>query len=150
MRSLLVALASVAACNSEPAKPAPHPLPPAQAQVPPATFGRPIHADTPLTSLADVTKTPASYKGKTIATRGTVTRVCQERGCWMAIQDSASSAVVRMHGHSFFVPTTSSGKQARVEGTVLLMKDGRECDDMTAENADIEIDAVGIELRDSS
>jgi hypothetical protein len=128
---------------------APAPAPP-KALAPAAAFGRALTAETPLTSLADVKGNPGAYKGKTIATRGTVTRVCQERGCWMAIKDGASNAVVRMHGHSFFVPTTSSGKQARVEGTVLLMKDGRECDDMSAENADIEIDALGIELRDST
>ncbi len=108
-------------------------------------FGDPLSMkDT--TSLADVMKNPAAFKGKTIATQGTVTKVCQERGCWMAIKDDSGTATVRMHGHSFFVPTTSSGKHARVQGTVMLTKDGRECDDMEAVGAELELDATGVEL----
>jgi hypothetical protein len=97
-------------------------------------------------SLVDVAKNPGAYKGKTIVTTGKVTRVCQERGCWMAIKDSASDATVRMHGHSFFVPTTSSGREARVQGTVMMTKDGHECDEMEAVGAQLEIDATGVEL----
>ena len=64
----------------------------------------------------------------------------------MAIKDSASDATVRMHGHSFFVPTTSAGRDARVQGTVMLTKDGHECDEMEAVGAQLEIDATGVEL----
>ena len=108
-------------------------------------FGQPIAASA-TTSLVDIAKAPASYKGKMVATEGTVTRVCQERGCWMAIKDDTGTATVRMHGHSFFVPTTSSGKHARVQGTVVLMKDGHECDEMEALDAKLELDATGVEL----
>jgi hypothetical protein len=111
----------------------------------PSTFGRAIAA-TETVSLADIAKNPGTYKGKVVTTQGKVTRVCQERGCWMAIQDEAGSATVRMHGHSFFVPTTSAGKHARVEGTVVLMKDGHECDEMDAVDAKLELDATGVEL----
>ncbi|CAN5277552.1 DUF4920 domain-containing protein [soil metagenome] len=97
-------------------------------------------------SLVDVAKNPASYKGRTIVTSGKVTRVCQERGCWMAIKDSASDATVRMHGHSFFVPSTSAGREARVQGTVMMTKDGHECDEMEAVGAQLEIDATGVDL----
>ena len=123
------------AARTTPAKPGPA-----------STFGQPITVGAP-TSLVDIAKAPGDYKGQVIATQGTVTRVCQERGCWMAIKDDSGTATVRMHGHSFFVPTTSSGKHARVQGTVLLMKDGRECDDMArVEDAQLEIDATGVEL----
>ena len=88
-----------------------------------STFGRSIEVSETL-SLADIARSPAAYKGRPVTTQGTVTRVCQERGCWMAIKDDSSTATVRMHGHGFFVPTTSAGKHARVEGTVVLMKDG--------------------------
>jgi hypothetical protein len=110
-----------------------------------ARFGQPIGIAA-TTSLVDIAKAPASYRGKVIATEGTVTRVCQERGCWMAIKDASGTATVRMHGHSFFVPTTSSGKHARVQGTVVLMKDGHECDEAEALNAKLELDATGVEL----
>ncbi len=115
------------------------------ASSPPKAFGQPI-GTTVTTSLVDIAKAPASYRGKVIATEGTVTRVCQERGCWMAIKDDSGTATVRMHGHSFFVPTTSSGRHARVQGTVVLMKDGRECDEAEALDAKLELDATGVEL----
>jgi hypothetical protein len=117
----------------------------ASARPPAKTFGQPI-ALAETTSLVDIAKAPVSFKGKTVATEGTVTRVCQERGCWMAIKDDSGTATVRMHGHSFFVPTTSGGKHARVQGTVVLMKDGHECDEMEALDAKLELDATGIEL----
>ncbi|HEY2366815.1 MAG TPA: DUF4920 domain-containing protein [Polyangiaceae bacterium] len=106
------------------------------------TFGAKIDPAAAKIALADATK----HKGEKVVTEGRVTKVCQERGCWLALKDSSTDAVVRMHGHSFFVPTTSSGKHARVAGTVMLMKDGKECDEMEAANAQLEIDATGVEL----
>jgi hypothetical protein len=106
------------------------------------TFGAKIDPGASKIALADATK----HKGENVVTEGKVTRVCQERGCWLALKDQSTDAVVRMHGHSFFVPTTSSGKHARVAGTVMLMKDGKECDEMEAANAQLEIDATGVEL----
>jgi len=134
------------ACHDEPAKPTiASPVASAIARPPPAAFGRPIAA-VETVSLVDIAKSPASFKGRVVATQGTVTRVCQERGCWMAIKDDSGTATVRMHGHGFFVPTTSAGKRARVEGTVVLMKDGRECDEFEALDAKLELDATGVEL----
>ncbi|MGH7439707.1 MAG: DUF4920 domain-containing protein [Polyangiaceae bacterium] len=155
-RVLPFAVVLLAACARQPA-PEGHPAPMASAAPvapaaaaapvgnPAASFGQPIRGGA-TTSLVDIAKAPASYRGKVIATEGTVTRVCQERGCWMAIKDDSGTATVRMHGHTFFVPTTSSGKHARVQGTVVLMKDGHECDEAEALDAKLELDATGVEL----
>jgi hypothetical protein len=97
-------------------------------------------------SLSDIAKNPKAYKGKAITTTGTVKAVCQEQGCWMEIVDAKADANVRMHGHSFFVPKTAAGKQAKVQGTVMLMKDGMECDEMAATGAQLQLDATGVEL----
>jgi hypothetical protein len=138
--------AAVLGCRDERAKPpVTAPVAPATTRPPVSTFGQPIDVRETV-SLVDITKTPASYKGKAVATQGTVTRVCQERGCWMAIKDDSSTATVRMHGHGFFVPTDAAGKHARVEGTVVLVKDGKECDDLEALDAKLELDATGVEL----
>lgn len=110
-------------------------------------FGEPITAKD-ASSLSDIAKNPAAFKSRTILTNGKVTRACQERGCWMAIADGEGNATVRMHAHSFFIPTTSAGKKARVQGTVMLTKDGHECDEMEAVGAALEIDATGVELLD--
>jgi hypothetical protein len=130
------------ACRAQEADKAPAPV----VQAPPvATFGAPVTAGATV-ALDDLVRSPGAYRGKSIVTAGIVSRVCQERGCWLALKDGNTDAVVRMHGHSFFVPTTSSGKHARVQGTVMLMKDGKECDEMEAENAKLELDATGVEL----
>jgi Domain of unknown function (DUF4920) len=139
MRTLLMALVVVVGCNTQEGQ---KPSPPA---VSTASYGAPIGAGATV-ALTDVVKAPASFRGQSIITTGTVSRVCQERGCWLALKDGSGDAVVRMHGHSFFVPTTSAGKHARVRGQVMLMKDGRECDEMEAENAQVELDATGVEL----
>lgn len=151
MRTLLllsVALLGAPACKTQDSEPAPLPRASAQAAVAADHFGEAITA-TDKATLVDIAKTPASFKGKTIVTTGKVTRVCQERGCWMAIEDTATNATVRMHGHAFFVPMTSAGKDARVQGTVILTKDGHECDEAEAVGAELEIDATGVELSSS-
>ena len=137
MRLSTLFLAAIVACKVQESPPAPQETKtPAAAQ----KFGVPIHGSP--VALADVAK----HKGESVVTEGKVSRVCQERGCWLALRDGQSDAVVRMHGHTFFVPTTPTGKHARVEGTVMLMKDGHECDEMEAQNAQLEIDATGVEL----
>jgi hypothetical protein len=110
-------------------------------------IGAPISA--PNVALADIAKSPATYANKTVTTSGKVTAVCQERGCWMEIQDASGLAHVRMHGHSFFVPKTASGHLARVQATVLT-DPGESCEESPAPAAGavakVELDATGVEL----
>ncbi len=109
-------------------------------------IGAPISA--PAVALADIAKSPAKYANQTVSTSGKVTAVCQERGCWMEISDASGLAHVRMHGHSFFVPKTSSGHNARVQATVLTAP-GESCEESPAPSgatAKIELDATGVEL----
>lgn len=70
-------------------------------------------------SLGDVAKDAKSYAGKTFVTTGTITAVCQHRGCWMEIKDDASEAHVKMAGHAFFVPRSAKGRKARVYGALV-------------------------------
>ncbi len=147
MRPTLAACVLALACNGAGEAPqqraeAPDALP---AKAAPTTFGKAI-GPSPIARLAEIARSPAAFKNKTIVAQGKVTRVCQEQGCWLAIRDEGTDATVRMHGHAFFVPTTSAGKRARVQGTVVLTKDGHECDEMEAVGAALEIDATGVEL----
>ena len=143
MRTLLLASLLLAGCNESPAPVAAAPAPVAAASI---KLGAPITE--PIVALADVAKNPASFKGKAIATTGTVKAVCQEQGCWMEITDATTDANVRMHGHAFFIPKSSSGKKAKVQGTVMLMKDGKECEEMASTGASLQMDATGVELVD--
>jgi len=149
---------ALAACNvTAPAPPSPSaaasPPPPAApvASAPAAALvvrlGEPISAQE--VALADVAKAPETFAGRSFTTRGTVTAVCQEMGCWMEIKDASNGAHLRMHGHSFFVPKTASGRVARVQATLVPSGAPKACaDDSCASKnlALLQLDATGVEL----
>lgn len=91
-------------------------------------LGSPIESATPSVPLRDVAKDPRAFLGKTFATTGTVTAVCQHMGCWMELKDDASEAHVKMAGHAFFVPKTSSGRKARVLAKLAKAEETNACD----------------------
>ncbi|CAN5924457.1 hypothetical protein BH11MYX4_BH11MYX4_42650 [soil metagenome] len=128
------------ACNTGPRdqgvapepKPAlePKPAPPAPAAVEGALrLGSPIESSVAKASLTDVAKNPAAFAGKKFATTGTVTAVCQHRGCWMEIKDDSGAAHIKMAGHGFFVPKTASGRKARVLATLVQNEAEGACGD---------------------
>jgi hypothetical protein len=174
MRSLrsLVPLASVAlvalgaGCNlvpptpaepNEPRAPGAHAPPPALVHEAPREaleaapaaalrkFGKAIRS-TDVVTLAAVASAPKTFNHRSIVTEGVVTKVCQEAGCWMAIKDGAHDALVRMANHAFFLPKDAAGQQARIEGRILLVKDGKECDEAEVEHAQLSMEAIGVEL----
>jgi len=120
VRSIVVVVAALlVACNTG-AKPAPDPAP-ATAPAPLAALrlGAPIASTASNVALTDVAQKPTDYVGKTFATTGTVTAVCQHMGCWMELKDDGGSgAHIKMAGHKFFVPKDASGKRARVLATL--------------------------------
>lgn len=125
--SLLLSLVLVA-CNTGPKEVTPEP----QSAAAPAETAKPstalklgtgVDEKAQKVALGDVAKNPDAYVGKTFATTGTVTAVCQHAGCWMEIKDDAGEAHIRMAGHSFFVPKTASGKKARVMATLVKAND---------------------------
>lgn len=129
MRSFVLVASSciLLACNTGPkdtGSVAPEPKPAATTTTAAAVtestirLGAPIEASTQKVALVDVAKNPDAFVGKTFATTGTVTAVCQHAGCWMEIKDEQSEAHIRMAGHSFFVPRTASGHKARVMATL--------------------------------
>lgn len=143
MRTLLLLLA-VCACTKAKSEPA--------AASAATHMGTPIAATTPVVALATVVKDPAVYKGKTFVTSGTVTAVCQSMGCWMEIKDDTTEAHIKMAGEKFFVPKTSAGHKARVEGTLVDVTGedvecAKEASDQTGKQvAKIQLEATGVEL----
>lgn len=111
---VLVALAALAACNNSSSSSSAPPPPKASAEPASLRLGAPIEASAPKVALADVARAPSEYMGKTFATTGTVSAVCQHMGCWMELKDEAGAAHIKMAGHKFFVPKTSAGKKAKV------------------------------------
>ena len=125
---------------------------PATAEASANHMGAPIAAGAPVVALATVVKDPAQYKGKPFVTSGTVTAVCQQMGCWMEIKDDSTEAHIKMAGEKFFVPKTSAGHKARVQGTIVDVAGGDvECAQEAAEQtgkqvAKIQLEATGVEL----
>ena len=58
------------------------------------------------------------YTEQTVILEGTVNKVCAVKGCWMElVPDNASRGVrVTFKDYAFFVPTDSTGYDARLEG----------------------------------
>jgi hypothetical protein len=145
MRTWLAPLLLVAACSKAPTGAAP-------ASPATARLGAPIAATTRVVALAEVVKNPAAYKGAAFVTTGTVTAVCQARGCWMEIKDDTSAAHIKMAGEQFFVPRTSAGHKARVQGTLDEVAGGDvECAQEAATQtggqiAKLQLTATGVEL----
>ena len=146
MRTLLLLLA-VSACTKATSADDKH-----AAAATASHMGAPITAGAPVVALAAVVKDPASYKGKPFVTTGTVTAVCQQMGCWMEIKDDATEAHIKMAGEKFFVPKTSAGHKARVQGTLVEVAGGDvECAEEAAAQtgkqvAKVQLEATGVEL----
>ncbi len=139
--------------------PTPTPTPPAVTPPTPNTpapsvaatqLGAPITV-TQSTPLAAIVAAQAHFSGQTVRVEGTVTAVCQSRGCWMQLTDNDQRVHIKMHGHSFFVPRTASGHHARVQGIVVSGNPNGHCEQEAAAAtgqpvARLELDATGVEL----
>ena len=60
----------------------------------------------------------AQYADQTVIVEGAVTKVCQMKGCWMELvpEDADRGIRVTFKDYAFFVPTDSTGYNARLEG----------------------------------
>jgi hypothetical protein len=122
--------------------------------------GAAVPARTPV-AAAEVARTPTRWGSDTIVIEGTIEKVCQEMGCWLALTTASGLPGVRIttHAQNFFVPFSSAGMRARAVGVVrvrLLTKE--QADHMAEEGLDlprkpdgtaeeIQFGATGIELR---
>jgi hypothetical protein len=78
-------------------------------------YGAPV-GDSPKVALADLVKDPSAWAGKTVKTEGTVSAVCQEKGCWMVLKSGDQRVRVTFKNYGFFVPKDSAGATAVLEG----------------------------------
>jgi hypothetical protein len=118
-------------CESQPAPAAPVASPPSAAapssSAPAATgfkrYGDAITLTDPQ-PLARVLASPDSFKDKSVLIEGKVRKACSRKGCWMEIADSIDNETARCRvtfkDYGFFVPTDSSGADARVQAVVAV------------------------------
>jgi hypothetical protein len=71
-----------------------------------------------VSDFGDVVSDPAKYSDAPVLVRGTISDVCQRKGCWLVLSEGAHRVQIRFADYAFFVPKDSRGKQAYVEGRV--------------------------------
>lgn len=72
----------------------------------------------PTVKLAQVLKDFETYRNQTISVEGKVEQVCQEKGCWIKIEDQHISVRAIMKGHSFKVPQELKSKRVKMTGVM--------------------------------
>ena len=64
--------------------------------------------------LEEKLATGATFTGKV---KGTVASVCQEKGCWMKLEQTEGDGImIRFKDYKFFVPKNISGKEVVLQG----------------------------------
>jgi len=117
--------------------------------------------DSPKVTVAEVMKSPEKFRDKSVILEGTITAVCQTKGCWMELVPDTTDTTVRVtfEAYGFFVPKDSHGMVVRAEGrfeTKVLSKE--DADHLEGEGAslarnpdgtvtEIGFVATGVELR---
>lgn len=85
-------------------------------------------------------------KIENVAVKGTVTDVCQKKGCWLTIKtDDNSEFFVKMKDYAFFVPTALKGKNVVMDGTAevkTISVDEQKHYATDAKKSQAEIDAI--------
>lgn len=114
--------------------------------------------------LSKVLNTPAEYANRPVLVEAKVRRACSKKGCWMEIAEGddpkSPGCRVTFKDYAFFVPTSSAGADARVQGQVLIQTVQKKfVDHLEAEGAqfarknpdgsaeEVRFEASGVELR---
>ena len=93
----------------------------AQTAVAAEHYGAPLSRKSPVTLDAAV-RLLGDRPAADVLVESTVAKVCEERGCWLALKSPSSQLHVTFKDEAFFVPSTLIGKTVLVEGK--LTKDG--------------------------
>jgi hypothetical protein len=107
--------------------------------------------------LEEKLTTIASYTGKI---KGTVTSVCEKKGCWMKLQQTDGDGImIRFKDYKFFMPLNITGKDVVLEGVAKVTitsvedlkhyaedagKSKEEIEKITAPKKEIEFIATGV------
>jgi hypothetical protein len=69
-------------------------------------------------SFVKALKNKKQYGEKEILLEGTISEVCQNKGCWMVVDADKSHLRVEFKDYGFFVPWDSEGKKVRMQGII--------------------------------
>ena len=79
------------------------------------TYGEAITLEK-TTSLAEILKNKKRFEKKNVLVEGTISEVCQNKGCWMVVDVGNKHVRVEFKDYGFFVPWNSEKKQMRMQG----------------------------------
>lgn len=86
-------------------------------------YGAPLTLKNPLTLEAAVQRL-GDQPAATVLVESTVAKVCEQRGCWLALKSASSQLHVTFKDEAFFVPVSLVGKTVLVEGKLSKDADG--------------------------
>lgn len=86
-------------------------------------YGAPLTLKNPLTLEAAVGQL-GDQPAANVLVESTVAKVCEQRGCWIALKSASSQLHVTFKDEAFFVPVSLVGKTVLVEGTLSKDADG--------------------------
>lgn len=86
-------------------------------------YGAPLTMKTPLTLDAAV-QSLGDRPATDVLVESTVAKVCEQKGCWIALKSTSSQLHVTFKDEAFFVPATLIGKTVLVEGKLTKQGSG--------------------------
>jgi hypothetical protein len=91
-----------------------------------AVYGAGVKLDETL-KISTLQADPDRYVGKTVRVEGTITEVCEMKGCWMELQESPAAKIrVQVEDDVVVFPISSRGKTGIAEGVVEALDMTRE------------------------
>ena len=98
----------------------------------PVAVGEPLAADAEIVPVASVVEQSSSYDGQTLVVEGTVSKVCQMRGCWLTLSNNAGETF-RINvpkgddgEYLFTFPMDATGATAQLAGTLAIQEESVE------------------------
>jgi hypothetical protein len=81
-------------------------------------FGEEVNFSLEKTSLKNILADVEANKGKEFLISGTLTDVCQKKGCWMTVKDELDDTdiFVRFKDYGFFMPKDGFGRKVIAQG----------------------------------
>lgn len=130
--------------------------------------GSPLTPDLEVLPVSVAVAKAKDLDGKKVKLTGKVESVCQPMGCWFVVQGDKPEDKVRIStkAHNIFVPKSSVGNTATVEGTITIktltketaqhyedereLKAGETKKTFTADVTELSIDVAGLEMKKPS
>ena len=105
-------------------------------------FGSSFNEDLEQVALNDLVEKSSEFDSKTVTTEGTITQVCQKKGCFFMLQSGGEMARISFKDYSFFVPTNTNGAKVKLNGTFSVKTISEEDAKHYAEDAGNDPDAI--------